>query len=106
MISRFKQVGLDQLAPGAVLAADVLDQQGGILLPKGAALNEPLLRALRRRGIDSLRVRDDTVDPALLAAERARAGLRLAQLFRHPGPAAADALLREQVTRHRLDALE
>jgi len=106
MVSRFKQVDLDDAAAGMVLAADVLDHQGSVLLPKGAALSEPLLRSMQRRGIDSVPVLDEAVDPALLAAERERVAARLAHLFRQPGPGRADALLREQLEHYRMEALQ
>jgi hypothetical protein len=105
MISRYKQIALEQAGVGAVLAADVLDGQGSVLVAKGTELTGPVLRALERRGIDRLRVRDENVPPELLAAERERASLRLARLFRHPGPGQADALLREVLTRYRLEDL-
>jgi hypothetical protein len=106
MVSRFKQVDLDDATAGMVLAADVLDHQGSVLLPQGAPLTEALLRSMHRRGIDSVPIVDDAVDPALVAAERARVEARLAQLFRQPGPGRADALLREQLTRYRLEELQ
>lgn len=106
MVSRYKQVDLDDAAAGMVLAADVLDHQGSVLLPNGAALTEALLRSMRRRGIDSVPIVDDAVDPALLAAERERVAVRLAQLFRQPGPGRADALLREQLASYRMEALQ
>ena len=89
-----------------VLAAEVLDHQGSVLLPKGAALSEGLLTSMRRRGIDSVQVEDDAVSPEQLAAAREQLAQRLAQLFRQPGPGRADALLREQLTRHRMEPLE
>lgn len=106
MVSRYKQVDLDDAAAGMVLAADVVDHQGGVLLPKGAALTEPLLRSMARRGIDGVAVVDDAVDPALLAAERERVAARLEWLFRHGGSGRADALLREQLAGYRMEALE
>ena len=106
MISKYKQVDLDDASAGMVLAVDVLDHQGSVLLPKGAALSDSLLTSMRRRGIDSVQVVDDGVSPEQLAAERERIAARLQQLFRKPGPGRADALLREQLAAYRMEAVE
>ena len=105
MISKNKQLDLDDAAAGMVLAAEVLDHQGSVLLPAGAALTEALLTSMRRRGIDQVQVVDDAVPEQELAAERERVGQRLAHLFRRPGPAAADALLQAQIRAFRLEPL-
>ena len=106
MIKKYKEVDLDDAGAGMVLAAEVLDHQGSVLLPKGAALTDSLLTSMRRRGIDSVQVVDDGVSPEQLAAERERISARLAQLFRKQGAGRADALLREQLTSYRMEAVE
>jgi hypothetical protein len=106
MISKYKQLDLDDAEAGMVLAAEVLDHQGSVLLPAGAALTEALLTSMRRRGIDSVQVVDDAVSPQELEAERERVAARLAHLFRRPGPSAADAMLRKALCAHRTEGLQ
>jgi hypothetical protein len=105
MISKNKQLDLDDPAAGMILAAEVLDHQGSVLLPAGAALTEPLLTSMRRRGIDHLQVVDDSVSAQDLAEECERVGQRLDQLFRRPGTSKADALLQAQVRAFRTEPL-
>jgi hypothetical protein len=104
MISRYLEVDVEAAA-GMVLAREVLDQRGAVLLPPGAALTEQMLGALLRRGIDRVLVANPTVDEAQLAVERERVERRLAQLFRRSGAARADATLRERLHAYRLETL-
>jgi hypothetical protein len=106
MISRYKEVDVDDASPGMVLARAVLDPRGAVLLPQGATLTEQALTSLRRRGVDAVRVEDAEVDPAQLAAERARIEQRLAHLYRRGAAGRADAELRELLRGYRLEALQ
>jgi hypothetical protein len=106
MISRCKEVDVDDAAPGMVLFRDVLDQRGAVLLQKDTELTDSLLTSLRRRGIDSVPVVDDTVDEAALAAERACVGQRLARLLRQRGDGRAEAMLRVNLHAYRMGTLE
>jgi hypothetical protein len=106
MSGRYKQVSLEQAAPGMVLAGEVCDRQGNVLLANGTALTDTLLQALARRGVDSVRVEDDALSPEQLADLRERVEQRLAHLFRNPHPGAANALLREQISAYRMEPLQ
>lgn len=106
MISKYKELFLDDAEVGMILAVAVHDHQCSVLLPAGAALTETLLISMRRRGIDSVLVVDDTVSDDDLVAQRTRVAKRLAILFRHPGPGAADACLKAQLSAFRLEALQ
>jgi hypothetical protein len=106
MIRNYKEVDLDDAEAGMVLAAEVLDHQGSVLLPAGAPLSEQLLTSMRRRGIDSVRIVDGAVSDADLVAERERVAQRLAHLFRRPDAGAAHALLRDQLSAYRMEALQ
>jgi hypothetical protein len=106
MIRKYKEVELDDAEAGMVLAAEVLDHQGSVLLPAGAPLSEQLLTSMRRRGIDSVRIVDDAVSSADLAAERDRVEQRIAQLFRRPDAGAAHALLRAELRAYRMQGLQ
>jgi uncharacterized protein YaiI (UPF0178 family) len=96
-------VDLDDAVAGMELAKEVLDHQGSVLLASGAVLAESTLNALRRRGIDSVRVVDDSATGEQAAADRERIAARLAQLFRKPHAGAANALLREQLLAWRME---
>jgi hypothetical protein len=106
MISRYKQVSLEDAAAGMVLAAEVCDRQGNVLLAQGAALSDATLQALARRGIESVRIEDDALSPEQLAVLRERVQHRLAHLFRNPHAGAADVLLREQLAGYRMELLQ
>jgi hypothetical protein len=106
MISRCMEVELDDAVAGMVLARDVLDQRGAVLLQKNTELTDSLLTSLRRRGVDSVPVFDAAVDEAALAAERGRVGQRLARLLRHCGDGRAEAMLRASLHAYRMGTLE
>jgi hypothetical protein len=106
MISRYKHVPIDEATAGMVLADEVCDRHGNVLLAKGAQLSEPLLQALRRRGIESVRIEGEEISHEQLAAERERVAARLAHLFRKAHGGAANTLLREQLTGYRMEQLQ
>jgi hypothetical protein len=106
MISRCKEVEVDDAVAGMVLFRDVLDQRGAVLLQKDTELTDSLLTSLRRRGIDTVPVCDAAVDEAALAAERERVGQRLARLLRHCGDSRAEAMLRGGLHAYRMGALQ
>lgn len=77
---------IDQVQAGAVLAADVVDAGGRILMPAGATLTATALESLQRRDIVSLTIESlQEEDPAAREARRVRLETRLARLFRHAG---------------------
>jgi hypothetical protein len=106
MISRYKQVGIDDASAGMVLADEVCDRQGNVLLAKGTQLSDSTLAALRRRGVEGVRVEDDGVSPEQLAAAREEVAVRVGHLFRAAHGGAADAFLREQITAYRMEQLQ
>lgn len=106
MISKYKQLDIDDAEAGMVLFAGVLDHQGSVLLPAGAALTDALLTSMRRRGIDTVQVVDDAVSAHELEAERERIAARLAYLFRRPGQSAAHAMLQAGLRAYRMEGLQ
>lgn len=83
-------ISIDIASEGMVLAGDLRDAGGAILLPGGATLSQSTLKSLRRRGIERLAVSlpdapEPELDPAAQQAERARRGARLRHLFRRVG---------------------
>lgn len=83
-----RAVALDQASAGMVLALDLLDDHGGVLLPRGAVLSDACLASLRRRGVEHCMVRAEAAEtvaasPEQRAQRRQQAGARLRHLFRH-----------------------
>lgn len=56
-------VGVDDLQAGMVLAEDVFDQQGRMLMPVGTELTDRHLRACQLWGIMSIRIRAEGAGP-------------------------------------------
>lgn len=75
-------LSLDEVIPGTVLAAPVLDPSGAVLLPAGLSLTEAQLDGLRRRGIAAVVVAPPE-DAEALARRRERIRARVMYLFRH-----------------------
>lgn len=102
MISKYKQLDLDDAAAGMVLSEDVLDGKGGILLPAKTELTDALLTSLRRRGIESVWVVNNEVSEEELRAERERVQQRLAHLFRKCRDDRTCTVLLQHITAYRL----
>lgn len=98
-----QMVGLEQASAGMVLAADLCDDAGQVLLPAGATLSEATLLSLRRRGVASLNVvgQAPAPDAAAVQAERERQCLRLVRLFRASATEGATGRLLEHLLAYR-----
>lgn len=95
-------LGVASVPPGSVLADDVCDAGGSVLLPRGSAVTEAHLQGLRRRGVESLCVLVAVAEDAEEGAARAaRVEARIDHLFRQAGdnPAARD--LRQRILDYR-----
>lgn len=101
MINRYKQLDIDDAIAGMVLADDVLDPRGGVLLPRATALTDAMLTSFRRRGIDTIRVVNDDISEAELIADRERIQQRLAILFRKCAADRIGGMLLQRVTEYR-----
>jgi hypothetical protein len=89
-------IRLSEAHAGMVLAMDLCDAGGTVLLPAGTALSDASLASLGRRGIDEVSVvaEEPVMTDAQLEAERQRRCARLERLFRHSaGIEATDELL-------------
>lgn len=106
MINRYIQMDVDDAVAGMVLSEDVLDGQGGVLLPKATALTDTMLTSLRRRGIDNVFVVNDDISEADLKAERERVERRLSTLFRLCKSEGACGVLLQRVSEYRLGEAE
>lgn len=82
-------VSVDQAASGMVLASDVLDRRGRLLIPAGRALAQKHVEALRMWGVERIDVEGDAptkaaspdIPPAVLKQAREEVEL----LFRNAG---------------------
>lgn len=90
-----QHIALDQAGAGMVLAADLCDDGGKVLLPAGATLSAASLASLRRRGVASLEIvgAAPPADEGALRAERERQCQRLEYLFRASADQGAGARL-------------
>lgn len=52
---------IEQVLPGEILAADLVDTAGRLLFPKGATLSENAVAALVQRGVTDIEVEDERV---------------------------------------------
>jgi hypothetical protein len=107
MSAAYQHLALSQVKPGMILSDELLDQQGQILLPKGAVLTEKIIGLLPGHGIEMLAVlrppgqaAPDTLPHPGAAAQR------LAKLFRKnegaDGDACATGILQRYITEFRL----
>lgn len=97
MDEAIERIRLDQACAGMVIAADVTDAQGRLLLPRGAVLRDTRLASLRRHNIALLTI----VPPAQAGGDSHIAALRerVEWLFRKRG----DSPLMRQLERAVLD---
>ncbi|MES2016071.1 MAG: hypothetical protein V4484_06200 [Pseudomonadota bacterium] len=109
MSAAYQHLALSQVKPGMILSDEVLDQQGQILLPKGAVLSARTIALLPSHGIDSLAVLapGGMPDAPAVAADSGAVARRLARLFRKLDPAddefTANGQLRHCITTFRLE---
>jgi hypothetical protein len=104
--AQVQRIELDAARAGMVLAGDLVDANGGVLLPDGATLSEANLASLRRRGVEACSVllaaeEDGFDDPAARAARLAQQLRRLQRLFRRSAAEEATPLLLRLLTTYR-----
>lgn len=97
-----KQLPLEEIMPGMVLADNLLDAQGQILLPKDATLTEQTIESLRKHGVSSLRIFMGELSDEEKAAQRAYLKARIARLFRNSDDQDANGLLHHYIQEFRL----
>lgn len=99
-----KQTPLDEALPGMVLADDLLDSQGHILLPQGTKLTEAIFVSMRRYDIETLPILTEELSVVEEAAEIERHLQRLPILFRKNCDDKASLLLQQYVSKFRMGA--
>lgn len=95
-------LALDEVQAGMILANNLLDTHGGLILGQGAIVTEAILLSLQRRGIKRLSVVPDAGEDPEREADIERQRQRLAKLFRRCGDGPVDKLLFQYVTQYRL----
>lgn len=104
MNQRHQYLTLDHTSAGMVLADEVMDKQGHILLPAGAVLTEQLIHSLQNHGVGQVFI---LVPQSEEQIEQKRALHqqkidRLPQIFRHCGDNSASLELRACIEKYRL----
>lgn len=97
------QMTLDQATPGMVLAEDMRDAGGNLLLKSGTALTESSLASLQRYSLSTFAVVGEESDALDDTAARELIHQRLAKLFRRWGNGAASGSLHDWISQYRLD---
>ena len=108
MSAAYQHLALTQVQPGMILSDELVDQQGQILLPKGAVLTAQTIALLPRHGIDMLAVlRADDAPKRPAVPDPATVEARLDFLFRKHDPDRqedwASRALRRFITGYRLE---
>lgn len=86
MTASTEHLMLEQVQPGMVLAEELLDVQGHVLLPQGTALTAAMLALMPRHGIEILPILVSGVSEQELALNRGQHKKRIAHLFRKQDP--------------------
>ena len=108
MTTHESTIDIDAASEGMILAQNLLDSGGKVLLPEGASLSASSLASLRRRGIEQLCIQvvaeASEADQAAVEAERARQCQRLQHLFRRSAGVGASGQLLEHLAAYRKGA--
>lgn len=102
---RIEQTALEDIEPGARLAAAVCDATGKVLLAEGAELTQSLISSLLKRGVSHVPVAVETsCSPEELTAQKEQIERRVDWLFRNSVSDPLMGRLREAVLEYRLKA--
>jgi hypothetical protein len=95
-MSETMELPLEEASAGQVLASDLRDAGGMVLLPRGTELTESMLGSLARRGVATLAIVAEQLsaqDEAAREQQRQQRLYRLERLFRRHGGAEESPLL-------------
>lgn len=106
MSALHKQLLLAEVTPGMVLADNLLDAQGQILLPKGATLTAQTINSMRRHDVVSIPVVIGELTAEEDAVRRQEAQARLTYLFRRSEDNEINHLLHQYVDHFRSGEVE
>jgi hypothetical protein len=107
MSAAYQHLALSQVKPGMILSDELLDQQGQVLLPKGAVLTDKIISLLPGHGIETLAVLRPPGQPVPEThSDPSAIEQRLAKLFRKndgpDGDAWATGILQRYISEFRL----
>ncbi len=86
MSAAYQHLALTEVKPGMILSDELLDQQGQVLLPKGAVLTARTIALLPGHGIDMLAVLRTDGDGTQARPDASTIERRLAKVFRKNDP--------------------
>jgi hypothetical protein len=92
---------LDRATPGMILADDILDSSGNLLLKSGTSLSESTLASLQRYKLGSFTVLGEESDAVDDGVARERVRQRLTHLFRRCADDSPSRTLREWIAQYR-----
>ena len=102
-------IALDQATPGMVLATEVRQKSGGVLLQNGITLTENHLASLRQRDIAEITIEVpqavETLSPEKKRALHKAIKTQVQHMFRHSGTDATTQALLRTVLEYRLEKL-
>lgn len=107
MSQKHLYVALAQVQAGAILAEDLLDKIGHVLLPAGTQLTASMLQAIGNHHIHQLSIQDtDKIDSSAINQEEAQQKKtqqleRLNRLFRHESNDGPTKTLRAYIEKYR-----
>ena len=95
---------ISEVMSGAVLAENVCDAKGHILIPEGASVTESTLSRLAAHGIRSLVIREqaDAPSPEAIEAQRKQIEQRISFIFRSVGNNPPARELERELLKYRL----
>jgi hypothetical protein len=106
MATNYQQLALNDIEVGAILADDVRDDHGVVLLAQGTCLNQSLIKSLARHGVETLpivcteaseEITEPTTDEAAILQQQER----VKRLFRLENCDEASGLLHVFVEQYR-----
>ncbi|MFZ6876020.1 hypothetical protein ACO0LF_28495 [Undibacterium sp. Di27W] len=101
MNKHYHYLPLSKVSPGTVLADDLLDKVGHVLLPAGTTLTERMLQAIAHHDIHQLSVEGDPGSEQENAQDLATRLERIEKIFRHIGDSEPANILKAYVIQYR-----
>ncbi|MCH8622987.1 hypothetical protein [Undibacterium sp. TS12] len=101
MHKRYRYLPLSKVTVGTVLAEDLLDKVGHVLLPAGVTLTERMLQAIAQHDIHQLSIEDTEISAQEEEADLRNKLARIETIFRHAGETEPANLLKSYVLHYR-----
>lgn len=101
-MTNIRQLSLDEAEAGMLIATDLKDGNGNILLPSGASLTDSSIKSLMRRGVTDISIVGDEAPAIDQVLEQERVKARLTKLFRKSHTGELDRLLMNYVSIYRI----